>query len=109
VTSVTEVPYDADGNLLHYASPWSRPEMRPNVPFRAVLQITGMESGRSAKYVMLADRDGHTYPMFVTDLLDLLARSGAGVKAGITGTEMWIVRKRGQNYGVALAPTGMAL
>lgn len=108
-TTVTEVPYDADGNLLHYVGPWTKPEMRPNEPFRAVLEIAGMESGRSAKYVLFDDRDGHRYPMFVTDLLDFLRRSGPGVRGGITGSEMWIVRKRGQNYGIALVPEGTAL
>ncbi len=113
-SGVTMVPFTAAGHLCHFEGDGYRwdngertgPEWRPNAPFRNVLRMTGMHSGRSAKYVELTDRDGYRYPMFVTDLLDLLERSGSGVRAGWTGSEVWIVRKRGRNYGLALAPEG---
>ncbi|GAA0719330.1 hypothetical protein Drose_05655 [Dactylosporangium roseum] len=106
MTSVTDVPYDADGNLLHYADRWQDAQWRANEPFLAVMALDGMRSGRSAKYVLLNDSSGRSYPMFVADLLDLLRRSNTGIRDGRTEAETWIVRKRGRNYGVALAPAG---
>lgn len=112
-STVTEVPYDHAGNLCHHDSDGYRwhegeragPQWRPNTPFEATLVIDSMRSGRSAKYVILVDKDNHRYPMFITDLLDVL-NSGDGITSGATGHKVWIVRKRGQNYGIALAPEG---
>lgn len=107
MTSVTEVPYDADGNLLHFADRWAVPDRWvPNEPFRACLEVEGTVSGRSAKYLIWRGTDGRRFPMFVADLVDLLRRTD--VTMGVVEAT-WIVRKRGQNYGVALAPAGMAL
>ncbi len=108
-SSVTHAPFDPSGNLMHWAPPRSdmygeRIEWRPNVPFEADLTIAGMESGRSAKYVVLEDGDGHRYSMFVTDLLDAL-RTQDGVRDGRFGCRRWIVAKRGQNFGVKVAPS----
>jgi hypothetical protein len=102
MTKVTEVPYSRGGSLLHWADRRS-PDVRwlPNDPFQGVFRLAGMRSGRSAKYVLLGTDDGREFPMFVTDLLDVLNRSG--ISGGLTGNGPWIVRKRGQNYGVALA------
>lgn len=105
-TKVTHAPFDEHGNLLHWAregTGWGTAhEWRPNVPFEADLTITGMESGRSAKYVTLADERGHRYTMFVTDLLDAL-RTPEGARDGSFGSRRWIVAKRGQNFGVKVA------
>lgn len=106
MTSVTEVPFDVDGNLLHYADPWMKPVMRPNEPFKACLEVEGTVSGRSAKYLIWRATDGRRFPMFVADCVDLMRRTD--VTMGVVEAT-WIVRKRGQNYGVALAPAGMAL
>ncbi len=103
-TTIAEVPYDEDGNLRHYKDDGaSEPVMRPNRPFQAELTLTGMRSGRSAKYLIWTDDDGRTYPMFVTDLMDVIREKGIA-PGGRTGKLWWYVRKRGTNYGLALAP-----
>lgn len=105
-TKVTHAPFDERGNLLHWAREGTgygaAHEWRPNVPFEADLTIAGMESGRSAKYVVLADEQGRRFTMFVTDLLDAL-RTPEGVRDGRFGRRMWMVAKRGQNFGVKIA------
>ncbi len=102
-SSVTRVPFDQSGNLMHWAREGTgygaAHEWRPNVPFVADLTIAGMESGRSAKYVVLVDGDGRRYSMFVTDLLDVL-RTPMGARDGRLGCRRWVVAKRGQNFGV---------
>ncbi len=106
-SSVTHAPFDEYGNLMHWAREGSgygqAHEWRPNMPFEADLRIAGMESGRSAKYVVLTDGDGHRFSMFVTDLLDAL-RTPDGVREGRFGCRRWVVAKRGQNFGVKVAP-----
>lgn len=107
-------PFAADGSLLHYANPY-RPcppvpgtsvgggtHWRVVEPFDATLTIAAMHSGRSAKYTEWTDTDGRRYPMFVADLIALLS-DAVIVRGTVSGT--WIVRKRGENYGVRfLAP-----
>lgn len=63
------------------------------------LTLDGMRSGRSAKYVIWRDVNGRQFPMFITDLLDLITRGE--VHKGTT-TETMRVVKRGQNFGIAL-------
>ncbi|MER7281183.1 hypothetical protein ABT369_42790 [Dactylosporangium sp. NPDC000244] len=109
-SSITEVPYDERGNLLFYVDErfgysyldgeYSVPyTMRPNDPFRATLTVDSMRTGRSAKYLIWRDEHGHHYPMFISDLTAMLPL--VTVRLGeVSGT--WIVRKKGQNYGIAL-------
>lgn len=92
------------GNLQHWiASNFGtvnggiHDEWRDNVPFEATLTIDSMRSGYSAKYTIWKDEHGHTYPMFVADIVDLVRDS---VIQNGTVKGKWIVRKRGQNYGV---------
>ena len=81
-SSVTTVPYDRRGNLMHYPrdeydysggrGPQSdssfipaakiAPDWRPNDPFTATLTIDEVRSGRSAKYLMWTDADGCEFP-----------------------------------------------
>ncbi|WP_106318775.1 hypothetical protein [Actinoplanes italicus] len=109
---MTEVPYDERGNLLFYVDgggSYSYLEgdpyrlaysMRPNVAFDATLTLDSMRTGQSAKYLIWRDADGHHYPMFISDLTVMLPL--VTVRRGVvSGT--WIVRKKGQNFGVALA------
>lgn len=101
-----KVPY-MNGNLLHYpergwrydGETWhsTDPEWRENEPFEAELALNDMRSGRSAKYVLWHDKEGHEFPMFVVDLLDLL--KGNVVRYGVVDGR-FAVRKRGQNYGL---------
>lgn len=102
--SLKKAPYTKNGSLLHWVSS-SHDIWYPNDPFHAALQVFGMKSGYSAKYLMLRtpnSDDPRTFPMFVTDLADAVA-SIPLIEHGIMQGR-WMVRKRGQNYGVALAP-----
>jgi hypothetical protein len=106
--SLTKVPYTRNGSLPHWVNEHHN-VWYPNEPFHAALQITGTESGYSAKYVMLRTAnsdDPRTFPMFVTDLVDAVANIPL-IENGIMHGR-WMVRKRGQNYGVALAPVDTA-
>lgn len=81
------------------------PEWRMNQPWRASLQLDTVQSGRSAKYVIWRPvnlpLDRRTFPMFVTDLLDVI-KTGEIQPGGIVSAR-WMVAKRGQNYGLRLA------
>lgn len=80
-------------------------DWRPNDPFHATFAIDSMRSGRSAKYLILTSvespGDNRTFPMFISDLIDVLVRSGAERRAILSGR--WMVSKRGANYGLRLA------
>lgn len=112
-------PFDRNGNLQHYPSEqfvlpegatWTEkgyqppgryvdPEWRDIEPFHATMTLEpGVTSGRSAKYVHWRDQDGHQYPMFVSELVDLVV-SGAAKEGGVAEGD-WIVCKRGANYGI---------
>src|SRR5688572_22695570 len=104
------VPFDAQGNLLHYAridkffkEDHPSIEMRENRVFLASMELQPeIKRGRSAKYVMLKDvESGELYPMFVVDLVDAISRGT--VRQGIFPATYWRVQKRGQNYGLRRA------
>lgn len=84
---------------------YRQPEWRMNQPWRASLQLDTVTSGRSAKYVIWRPvnlpLDRRTFPMFVTDLLDVV-KNGEIQPGGIVSAR-WMVAKRGQNYGLRLA------
>jgi len=89
-------PFTSRGDLEHWAE-YSADEWRPNDPMELQLAIDSVRSGRSAKYLMWVDTDGHSYPMFVSDLIEMLRE--VVVDHG-TIHAMFRVRKRGQNYGL---------
>ena len=108
-------PFAPNGNLLHYVPKTYAHPARPGTSeidwreiesFTATLRINTMYSGRSAKYTEWIDADGHCYPMFVVDLLDLLRQTDI-LHGTVTGT--WIVRKRGGNYGIRYLPAAFAV
>lgn len=110
-TKTTEVPYLFDGSLAHYEHRgWSDGKVvqwRPNEPFHATLQIQGIRTGRSAKYLVLkapeTALDDREFPMFVADFVNLAIDEGIPAGGIISGR--WMVRKRGKNYGLRLATT----
>jgi hypothetical protein len=81
------------------------PEWRDNIPFSATFQLDHVQSGWSAKYVILTAvndlLDTRIFPMFVTDLLDTAIKQGIAVGGIMHGR--WMVAKRGQNYGLRVA------
>lgn len=105
-------PFTPCGDLLHYAyaardaARAAEPGIRNGIdwrrvePFEARLTIDGMRTGRSAKYLEWLDPDGHRYPMFLKDLIEAIR--GAVIQHGTVCGE-WIVRKRGENFGIRLA------
>lgn len=124
-TKVTEVPFTAAGSLMHFpkdrldyseaewgetSRTWTKmpavvtPDWRPNVPFTATLRLDSTRRGRSAAYFVWLDGDGREFPMFLTDLADLI-KSGNVIAGGVIAG-LWMVAKRGQNYGVRLATDG---
>lgn len=101
-----EAPYDRNGNLLDYAE-YGDVDWRPNTPFRATLTYDTFTRGQSSAKLVWVDAEGHRYPMFLSGL-DAILRSGEPIIAGGLGfpmriTATWIVVKRGQNYGIAVA------
>lgn len=98
--SVDKAPYSKRG-LMHYPQAWfgETIEWRPNEPFSATIRFTDYGRGRSAAYFNWQDENGQMYPMFISDLADLLTKRSV-VDGEAVG--LWIVRKRGQNYGLAM-------
>lgn len=70
-------------------------------PFRAELRVIKYYHYKSSVHVVLEDRQGHQYPMFVGDLVELLSQA--------TVTEGWIEArtyeacKKSTAYGIRLA------
>lgn len=62
------------------------------------MNFSGMEQGRSAKYLMLTDENGYRYSMFVKDLLTIVQGTVNIVEGKLSGT--WTFAKRGTNYGI---------
>lgn len=101
------VPFTEDGSIMHYAVPYQPNgygssfytpfEWREPHEFPAVLTIDHTISGRSAKYVIWKAADGRTFPMFVTDLVDLVKR---GTVTDGTVSAVWYTGKRGANFGI---------
>lgn len=121
-TKVTTAPFGPDGSLMHY--PESRndytgakrlesgygweipprfvgPDWRPNTPFQTTLRLDGTCRGRSAAYFVWKDDAECEFPMFISDMADLV-KAGATVTAGVV-TAWWMVAKKGANYGIRLA------
>lgn len=103
---IDQAPFDIHGNLLHhtYAKPGDRDDRvdwRPNDPFEATLALEGANRGRSSAYFVWVGEDGAQYPMFITDMVQLLQRQG--VRKGGKVTTRWHAVKRGNNHGIALA------
>jgi hypothetical protein len=108
-----QAPYGPKGDLQHYPQIWwtgdfgsgerelHEPDWRSPTPFRAVLVYEGCARGRSAAYFLWRHQiTGTRYPMFMTDLDDMLS-SRTIPKQGVDAT--WIECKRGQNYGIKIA------
>lgn len=104
-TSVVQAPFDHSGNLLHYAKKGgylseydlNHVVWRDNLPVTLTLTLMGTIRGRSAAYFEWRDPQGHVYPMFISDMADLL--HATTVQEGKVCAN-WIVAKRGANFGI---------
>lgn len=95
-TGEYKIPFDSNGNLLHYQ--YGVCQLVDNYQFGTTLVLRDMAVGRSAKYLIWEDTAGRQYPMFVSCLLNAI-KAGAVIKEGrMTGS--FTFRKRGQNYGI---------
>lgn len=106
-----DIPFDEDGNQLHYADvKWDgtyKPGgacnmvpncvMLPNTPFQDTLTFKGFERGRSAAYFHFERESGKQVCVFLKEMEDIIPQM---VHGKVTGTFQFI--KRGQNYGCAL-------
>lgn len=96
-----QIPFDKDGNLLHYAeknqSYYGAHEWKEVFEFYGTLKVTDYSRGRSAAYFHLKSQDGRRYPMFLTDFMEIIPRIVYGSVTGI-----WTFAKRGQNFGLIL-------
>lgn len=120
-----EVPYSSDGSLMHFPEStwdyseavrveeghgWKVPprevgaEWRRNDPFTATLWLVETRRGRSAAYFIWRAGDGREYPMFISDMLQLV-KSGVTIRPGGAVSTRWVVTKRGSNYGIRHAGT----
>lgn len=98
--SLLKYPVDASGSLLHFPEvPFSEPMWLNNEPFVATFNYREIQRGRSAAYFIWVDNEGRTFPMFMTDMADLI-KNCTIVNGVVKGK--WQVRKRGMNYGIAL-------
>ncbi len=70
------------------------------VEFHDTLEIVDIHRGRSAaNFVAVSEDHKRKYTIFIKDFLDMFR---AGISTGGKMTGDWIVRKRGNNYGVRL-------
>ena len=92
------VPFK-DGKYLKYR--YHEHEMVSADSFSGEMLIQHSDRGLSAATIWwLCADNGHTYPMFLTDFVELVRESK--IDYG-TANGTWKFVKRGQNYGIALA------
>jgi len=94
-----EIPFDRDGNQLHYPESWKIGlHWRKNEPFTDTLTYDTYSRGRSAAYFNFKRSDGTELVMFMTDFEKVVPLM---INGKVTGTFQFI--KRGQNYGCTIA------
>lgn len=107
--AITEAPFHpVTGSLMHYPErvyqgigQYLEPEWRDvSKPFCLSIFCASMSRGRSAAYFIWRDANGATYPMFMTDMLEVIQK--ARIFNGCIVDGWFTIRKRGQNYGLAL-------
>lgn len=94
---VYTVPVDKNGNWLSYGGYGY--ELWEVEPFRAVMAIDHIYSGRSAKGLVLVDiATKKTYQMFMTDFVKAVKE--LTISRGVFPSLLWVPQKRGMNYGI---------
>lgn len=102
--AVSEAPYDAKGNLIRLPRLVQEADWRPNTPFVAQLRLVGYGQGNSSSWFFWEDGDGHRYPMFFRDALNVIV--DGNMEKGWTHEHEWVVKKRGSYYGIHLHRKG---
>lgn len=92
-----KVPFNKEGDLLHYPSTWTLHEWRDAALFEATLKYIDYARGRSAAYMIFANEEGKEFTVFLTDFNDLVPEM---VHGKVSGT--WKFVKRGRNFGIKL-------
>lgn len=70
-------------------------------PFYAQsMEFVGYSRGQSSTKFDVEDENGLQYPIFVSDLFEIL-KSG-NIYSGVIYGETWQAAKKGQNYGIRL-------
>lgn len=92
------VPFDEEGNLITYDKV-NAFEWKDNFEFEGRLKFLRFERGRSSA-VAIFEVNGKEYPMFLTDLEDLLLNMSLSDRGQVWGYYNLTFAKRGCNYGI---------
>ena len=111
-----KAPFKKSGGLWHFPpseqavnNPNIDPHKRPTLEWRDVepwwdtMLVVGQQRGRSAAFFLLVSSNGDSYPMFMSDALEMM-KTATIANGTITGT--WTVIKKGRNYGVQFLRKG---
>ena len=100
VSNAYQIPFDSNGNQLHYPASYGTIAWADNCSFSDSLKIDRLISGHSAKYYnAVSTVTKKKFTIFARDLIDIVQH--AEIKDGImTGT--WTFVKRGRYFGVAI-------
>lgn len=71
-------------------------------PLQLTLDLKTFSRGRSSAVFIWTSRDGRDWPMFLGELSELMIFDT--ITNGRPSNTRWRVVKRGQNYGLAMAP-----
>jgi len=92
-----KVPFDAEGNVLHYAFD-GHTNWKTNYEFNDDLIIQGYQRGQSAAYFLLqSENNGKEYPMFISDFTEMIMNSQIN-KGKVKG--LFTFCKKGRNFGI---------
>lgn len=106
-SKITQVPVDDNGNWLSYdggyfshaQGKYVHGNYTTEITFEAVMKISGMYTGYSAKGLEVTDLNtGKTYHMFVSDFVKTIGH--ATIRNGVYDSMLWTASKRGSNYGI---------
>jgi len=92
-----QIPFNKDGDQLHYPDRWQNAEMRDNFEFEDTLTFETYERGRSAAYFIFKRSTGEKVTFFMTDFCGIVNHMRNGKVSG-----NFTFTKRGMNYGTKM-------